>query len=314
MTNHILLLLSQDNSQYEYLIGQQSLPDLQILRADDPMDAREKAGQAEIILGDPPEIAKIIDDAPALKWVQSSHAGVDALLQPKMRQDYQLTNVRHIFGPPMSEYVFAQLLGLNRHLSLYREQQRKKRWHPILYSHLHGKTMLLLGTGTIGQHVAATAKHFGMKTLGINQSGRHSDRFDRIYNTEALDKVLPQVDVIINTLPATPKTYHMLGEKQLRLCKPNAILFNVGRGSTIDTQALIEVMNDGHLGAAILDVFEQEPLPSQSPLWSIPNLIITPHISAYSFPEEVTTIFTRNYLHYINDTPLDYQIDFHRGY
>ena len=314
MTEQTLLLVSRDNSHYRTLLQHSALPGLKLLCPDDETQALALAPEAELLLGEPSAIARVLPHAHKLRWAQSTYAGIDALLKPGLRQDYQLTNIRGIFGPLMSEYVFAHLLSLTRHLPLYREQQKQHQWQPLPYRPLSERRLLILGTGSIGQHLAQTAHQFGMTVWGVNRHGRDVANFDDIYQLAALPHLLPQVDVIVSTLPSTRETHHLFNREMLACCQSTAILFNVGRGDAIDSQALIDALRAGRPGVAVLDVFEEEPLPRQAQLWQLPNLIITPHNSARSLPEQVVKIFERNYLHYLDGRPLEYLVNFELGY
>lgn len=314
MSQRTLLLLSQDNAHYERLLKAAHLPHLRILRADNQSEAEQLIGEAHILMAEPARAKPLLPKAGKLSWLQSTYAGVDVLLDANCRRDYLLTNVRGIFGPLMSEYVFGHLLSLTRQLPRYREQQQQRQWQSHPYQGLKGKTLLLLGTGSIGQHIAHTARHFGMRVLGISHSGRERAGFDQVYQLPALNKMLAQADVIVSVLPSTRETRHLFTAARFAHCKPDAILFNVGRGSAVHEGDLLEALRSGKLGTAVLDVFEQEPLPADSPLWHQPNLIITPHNSAYSFPEEVVQIFVRNYIRFIDGQQLDGRIDFDKGY
>ena len=314
MTEQTLLLVSRDNSHYRTLLQHSALPGLKLLCPDDETQALALAPEAELLLGEPSAIARVLPHAHKLRWAQSTYAGIDALLKPGLRQDYQLTNIRGIFGPLMSEYVFAHLLSLTRHIPLYREQQKQHQWQPLPYRPLSERRLLILGTGSIGQHLAQTAHQFGMTVWGVNRHGRDVANFDDIYQLAALPHLLPQVDVIVSTLPSTRETHHLFNREMLACCQSTAILFNVGRGDAIDSQALIDALRAGRPGVAVLDVFEEEPLPRQAQLWQLPNLIITPHNSAWSLPEQVIKIFERNYLHYLDGRPLEYLVNFELGY
>ena len=153
-----------------------------------------------------------------------------------------------------------------------------------------------------------------MKVLGISRSGRERAGFDQVYQLPALNKMLAQADVIVSVLPATRDTRHLFNTARFEHFKPGAILFNVGRGSAVHSGDLLTALRTGKLAMAVLDVFEQEPLPADSPLWGQPNLIVTPHNSGYSFPEDVAQIFIRNYIRFIDGQPLDSKIDFDKGY
>jgi phosphoglycerate dehydrogenase-like enzyme len=153
-----------------------------------------------------------------------------------------------------------------------------------------------------------------MRVLGVSRSGQEAPGFDRVVAVGSLEQVLPEADVIVAVLPATAETRHLLGARALGRCKPGAVLFNVGRGSAVDVSALADALGQGRLGAAVLDVFEEEPLPGGSALWDAPNLIVTPHDAARSFPEDVAAVFVRNYRHLLAGEPLEGRVDFERGY
>lgn len=314
MPSHTLLLLSQDNAQYHALLRRAYLPDLTIVAPTSEEDIRASLARADILLGEPARLKPWLKEARALQWAQSTYAGVDTLLTPGCRHDYRLTNVRDIFGPLVSEYIFAHLLSVTRHLRHYREQQRHHNWQPIPYQSLQGRTMLIVGTGSIGRHIAATARQFGIKVLGISRSGREAPGFERTYQIQALNKVLPQADILVSVLPSTPETRNLFNAERLSHIKPGVIFFNVGRGDVIDETLLIQTLRDGRIGAAILDVFATEPLPADSPLWDMPNVIVTPHNAGYSFPDRVVGRFCRNYLKFIEGKPLEGLVNFDLGY
>ena len=152
------------------------------------------------------------------------------------------------------------LLSLMRQLPLYREQQKQRLWQSHPYQGLKGRTLLILGTGSIGQHLAHTGKHFGMKVLGVSRSGRERAGFDQVYQLPALNKMLAQADVIVSVLPATRETHHLFTASRFEHCKPGAILFNVGRGNAINEGDLLTALRTGKLGMAVLDVIEQQQL------------------------------------------------------
>ncbi len=166
---HKLLLLTSDNQKYQQLIEQCQLPNLTIVD-----EQPQHICEANIWLAEPKLAAPLLPMANKLTWLQSTFAGVDALCKPRSRQDYQLTNIRGIFGPLMSEYLFGYLLSHHRSHSVYKQQQTYSLWQPSSFKSLKGQHLLLLGTGSIAQHLALTARHFGMKVSAINQSGQAS--------------------------------------------------------------------------------------------------------------------------------------------
>ncbi|NMH65302.1 D-2-hydroxyacid dehydrogenase [Shewanella salipaludis] len=306
---HKLLLLTRENSRYRQLLAASPLPGLTLL-GDDPLSIQE----ADIWLAEPALAAPLLAHARDLRWLQSTFAGVDALTKPRQRRDYQLTNIRGIFGPLMSEYLFGYLLAHQREHLRYKSQQQLRQWLPGSYKTLQGQTLLLLGTGSIARHIAQTAKHFGMRVVGLNRSATQVPEFDEIATLDALPQYLPQADAIASLLPSTPETRGRLNAIMLALLKPDAVLFNLGRGDVLDLDALNLQLAANPEQQAILDVFNQEPLPAEHPIWERTNATITPHIAAPSFPEQVVDIFTANYHKLLAGQPLAHRVDFERGY
>ncbi|WP_434939897.1 D-2-hydroxyacid dehydrogenase [Shewanella sp. HL-SH8] len=304
-----LLLLTRENEIYRELITQFNLPDLVILN-----NESDSIIEADIWFAEPALAAPLISQAKNLRWLQSTFAGVDKLVTPTLRRDYLLTNVRGIFGPLMSEYLFGYLLAHQREHLKYKQQQQQKNWLPGGYRTLQGQNLLLLGTGSIAQHIAATAEHFGMTVTGINRLGTATYGFDRVDSIDNLALHLSQADVVASILPNTPDTDNILNQQTLSLLKQEAIIFNLGRGNVLDLDALTVQLNQTPNQQAILDVFSQEPLPKTHPIWSCANAIITPHIAAPSFPEQIVALFSSNYQLWQNQQPLNFIVDFDKGY
>jgi len=318
---HKLLLLTRENDQYRQLLAQQSLFDLEIVEditghiGDRPDNSiSDNIHQADIWLAEPHLAAAMLPHATKLKWIQSTFAGVDALMKPSLPHDYLLTNIRGVFGPLMSEYVFGYLLSNYRQHAQYTQQQHLQLWQPGQYRTLQGLQLLILGTGSIAQHLARTAHHFGMIVSGLNRQGALVNDFDRIDTIDKLADYIPVADVIVSVLPNTPHTTHVLNAANLCLLKPDAMLFNIGRGNAIDLAALQTELTLCPQRRAIVDVFEQEPLPANHPLWHCDNVTITPHIAAPSFPQQVVQIFTENYCLWQQSKPLQYIVDANQGY
>lgn len=306
---HKLLLLTHENDRYRDLLTSCRLPEL-ILLDDDPQNIVE----ADIWLAEPTLAAPILPHGRKLTWMQSTMAGVDALVKPRQRKDYRLTNVRGIFGPLMSEYLFGYLLAHQREHQKYKSQQVEKIWLPGSFKTLQGQHLLLLGTGNIAKHLAQTAKHFGMQVTGINRGAKPTKGFDKVDTLAHLPKYIAQADIIASILPSTPDTRGALNREILSLMKPESILFNLGRGDVLDLDALYLQLTTNCQQNAVLDVFNQEPLPQEHPIWSLPNVIITPHIAAPSFPEQVVEIFIENYYKLLKGEQLSHEINFQRGY
>ena len=300
-----LLILSRDAKEYKRLIESAGLPDLTLTT--DPT-------QSDIVLGEPRLIRDAMPRLSSLRWAQSIYAGVEPLVDSQQRHDYLLTNAREVFGPLMSEYVFGYLLFHEKKMLERIRAQQAKQWERQESGVLRGKTIGLLGVGSIGAYLACTAKHFGMTVRGYTRSSEMSKHVDKYYHGDDLLKFAAGLDYLVSVLPRTENTNQLVDTKLLEALPPNAVFINVGRGNSVDEPALAEALKEGKLAAAVLDVFEKEPLPEGHPFWTTPNLYMTFHTSAISYPEDITKLFIENYQLYIEGKPLKHVVDFERGY
>lgn len=238
---------------------------------------------ADIIIGDIPE--RFYGRLSNLKWLQLTSAGADKITYSNaIGSDVILTNASGAFGEVISEYVIGGILYLYRDLFTYRKNQGNKIWHDTKKERMIlGSRALILGCGNIGQCVSQRLRSFGAKTVGIRRTNKSLPEFDKTYTVDTLDELLPIADIVICALPKTPETEHILNASRISAIKQGALIVNVGRGSVIDTNALTDQLKSGHLFGAVLDVFENEPLDKDSPLWEMDNVLITPHISGVSF-------------------------------
>lgn len=300
-----LLIVSRDADEYVQCIREAGLPDLEI--ANDP-------AECDIVLGEPRGIRDLLTRLPRLKWIQSVYAGVEYLVEPGQRRDYVLTNARGVFGDLMSEYVFGYLLAHEKKIFERFRAQQAKHWDRTESGLLRGKTLGLLGVGSIGSHLALTAKHFRMKVWGFTRASEECSDVDAYFHPPDILKFAKGLDYLVCVLPRTEGTNRIVNAELLDALPPHAVLINVGRGNAVDNSALIEALTQGKLAAAVLDVTDPEPLPPEHPLWAAPNLYLTFHSSAKSYPEDITRIFAENYRRYLEGKPLMYQVDFERGY
>jgi phosphoglycerate dehydrogenase-like enzyme len=300
-----LLLLSRDAEEYKHLIESAQLPDLEL--TSDP-------AQSDIVLGEPGLIRNTLPDLPRLKWAQAIYAGIEPLVDPTARRDYVLTNARGVFGELMSEYVFGYLLFHEKKILDRIRAQQSMQWQRHESGVLRGKTIGLLGVGSIGAHLAGTAKHFGMTVRGYTRASESSPQVDRYYHGSDLLAFAEELDYLVSVLPRTEDTNRLVDAKVLNTLPAHAVFINVGRGNAVDESALLKVLNEGKLAAAVLDVFEKEPLPEGHPFWTTPNLYMTFHTSAISYPEDLTKLFIENYQLYMEGKSLKYVVDFERGY
>jgi phosphoglycerate dehydrogenase-like enzyme len=219
----------------------------------------------------------LFDELPQLKVVQSLSAGVDWLL-PKVPPGIVVCRAVGVHDGPVSEWVVAAVLAMQRRLPEFVEFQRRGEWdrstaEPAAIDDLDGHTVLIVGHGSIGRAVAARLAPFGVRIIGVARQAREDAQ-----PVSALPDLLPQADVVVNLLPLTPETERFVDATFLARMKPGSLLVNAGRGKTVDTDALLEALRSGHIRAA-LDVTDPEPLPADHPLWRAPNVLITPHIA-----------------------------------
>ncbi len=307
---HKLLLLSKQASAYRAILEDARLPGLEIVSGEE----QPYPAECDIAFGEPNLLREALPHLPGLRWAQSTWAGVEPLLDPALRRDYTLTNARGVFGGLMSEFVLAYLLLHERKILQRLAAQKEQRWDSSLTGTLRGKTIGLLGVGSIGAELARTAKFFGMTVRGYTKSSETSKHVDRYYHGSGIVDFASGLDYLVCVLPNTPATRRIVDAELLAQLSPHALFINVGRGSAVDEPALIRALETGAISGAVLDVFEQEPLPARHPLWTVKNLIVTSHTSAPSFPAEIARVFIENYRRYISGAPLEHVVDFERGY
>jgi len=218
--------------------------------------------------------------APRLKWVHAHGAGVNHLMPLTwLPRGAVLTNSRGVHAERASEYAIMAVLMLNNRLPEMVTNQRQARWEQLFNSAVVGKTLLIVGVGHVGGSVASWAKRFGVRVIGIRRTGRAHRSVDAMHRPEDLAKLLPEADFVLIAAPHTDATHHLIGASEIALLKRGAGLVNYSRANLVDYEALRGRLERGEV-SAVLDVFSPEPLPSDSPLWQTPNLIITPHSSS----------------------------------
>jgi len=309
--SHKLLIYHSDSKVYERIISRR-LPQVKIRSASHPKEALGFVEEAEIILAwqIPDELLK---RAKRLQWFSSMGAGNEHLVKnPYLPEEVTLTKAT-VYGEMMAEYVFAYLLYFSRNVDKHLKDQRKKVWDQVRPGRLRGKVLGVLGLGSVGKEIAKRGKQFGMNVLGLKRIPEPVENVDQVFGQGDLDRMIPLVDCLVNILPLTAQTYHILGEKELALLKEGAFLFSIGRGKTIDEKALQKILLTKKI-QAVLDVFEKEPLPPKSKLRGLKNVIITPHVSGISIPEEISEEFVKNYEGWVSGESLTNLVDREKGY
>ena len=276
-------------------------------------EARTRYDGETVVFGNPQMIADALPAMPDIEWVQSSWAGVTPLIEHD-RRDYRLTGMKGVFGAQMSEYVLGYLLARELKMLERLAAQQRREWFGELSGTLQGKQLGIMGTGSIGRHIASACKPFGLKISGYSRKGAATPGFDRVFPPEALAEFLAPLDYLVCVLPDTPATSGLLDAAALSHLGSRAFLINVGRSNVIDEDALVSALKNGELAGALLDVFDTEPLPPASQLWDTPGLTITAHIAAVSHPLLIVPIFVDNYGRFRDHKPLKYIVDFAAGY
>ncbi len=261
--------------------------------------------------------------APGLKWIASPNAGAEPYCQPGvLPEGAVLTNSAGAYGVTIAEHIVMVSLELLRRRADYLRIAQRREWtRDLPIRSLHGSRITLLGTGDIGCETARRLRGFSPASVtGVSRSGtsREPALYDRLLQVTALDTALPETDLLICSLPGTPETENLLDAGRLALLPGGACLVNVGRGSLLDEAALTDALRSGRLGGAALDVFRREPLPADSPLWSTPGLLATPHISGnLTLPytlERVVSLFLDNLGRYAEGRPLERVVRPELGY
>jgi phosphoglycerate dehydrogenase-like enzyme len=275
---------------------------------------RAMLAEAEVLYDFPRGYTKDLKSAaPKLRWVQASMAGAGEVTAKVglVETDVVVTTASGIYSPPLAEFALMGMLVHAKQLDRLRQDKAEKAWREGTTGTLEGKTLCLVGTGSIGRAVAERARPFGVRILGVKRTVREDDTAwnyaDDLYETARLHDALRGADYVVLTLPATPETERLLDAEAFAVTKPGAYLVNVGRGRVVDESALVEALRSGQLSGAALDVFEREPLPEESPLWGFENVIISPH-STDLVPETINArqadLFSENLRRYLADKPL----------
>ncbi|MDZ5473294.1 D-2-hydroxyacid dehydrogenase [Bacillus sp. 31A1R] len=253
-------------------------------------------------------------DYSQVKWVHSLGAGVDRFLFGKQwNEQVLLTRTICSFGQRIGEYCLSYIVKDLQYHDTFQMAQHQKRWTPMTPKLLGSQKVMIYGTGEIGQKTAQILSSLGMDVYGVSLTGKSKDYFKEVMTIDHHFSRLSEMDYIINTLPLTEQTKGLFS-KSIFSHVSEVGFINVGRGATVDEQALLNGLNEGHIRFAVLDVFEKEPLPEENPLWSHPNVQITPHISAVTTPDEGVECFLETLKNVEEDKPLVNRVDPVKGY
>ncbi|PRO65927.1 D-2-hydroxyacid dehydrogenase [Alkalicoccus urumqiensis] len=255
------------------------LPDWAISFKEKDSLQTEKLQEADVIAAWKPEMEEEIGKGAPLSWIQTWSAGVDQLpLERYAGRGWRVTSANGVHARPISETIFAMLLGWTRKIAAYVRLQGKKEWHHAgLKEEIHGQTVLLYGMGAIGTETARLAEAFGMRVIGVRRSGKHADYTEKTVTPEEADAYLEKADVVVNTLPLTENTKEWFTKARFEKMNERTFFINIGRGGTVEEKSLVEALQNGVIAGAGLDVFDEEPLPENHPFWEMEQVILTPH-------------------------------------
>lgn len=263
------------------------------------------------------DIRPLLPAAPRLKWVHALSAGVENLTCPEIQaSDIILTNSKGIHGIPVSEHVFSLMLAFTRGLNLLIRRQLDKKWDRVTTDEIHEKTIGIVGLGSIGREIAKKAKGLGMEVVATKQEMTTEIFVDKLYKPDQLHEMLAVADFVVVALPLTEKTTGLFTMEEFKAMKPTAYFFNIARGAIVREPDLVMALQLGVIKGAGLDVFENEPLPADSPLWAMDNVIVTPHLAALSpyYLDRAIKLFTDNLTRYTQNREMFNIIDKAKGY
>lgn len=260
------------------------LPGIELFATNDRAAALAEAETASALIGHHFQFDEdLVGRAQQLRWIQSLTTGTDAILKLRaLRPEVMVTSTRGMHGPQMSELVFLHMLALTRDFPRMQRNQAAGRWDRWPQPLLWGKTVVIVGVGAISEALAPRCKAFGMTVYGVSGSPRSAEGFDGMYRRDQLHEAAAQADYLVLVVPLLKETENLIDASVLSAMKPGAFLINVARGGVLDEDALVEALRTQHIAGAALDVFRQQPLPPESPLWLEPGVLITPLVGGMS--------------------------------
>jgi D-2-hydroxyacid dehydrogenase (NADP+) len=271
-------------------------PQLPALAAGTVADAIAMAPSASILAAKAQDVSPALVAAmPQLRWIQALTTGIDPLLTLNLPRTVTVTSARGIHGPQMAELALLYMLSLSRDFPRMLANQRRTHWQRWGQRLLIGKTVVIVGVGSISEALASRCQALGLKVIGI--SARHEAiGFDELHPKDRLCENVARADFLVLLMPYSPETHHLIDAAVLRAMPQSSFLINIARGKVVDEAALIEALTSGHIAGAALDVFEIEPLPKDSPLWALDNVIVTPHIGGMSdiYVEQLVPLLLHN--------------------
>lgn len=313
----LTIVLNHPSAESYARLIEERFPQVRAIPASDPMTLDQHIGEAEVLLAFHFPV-DVFDKAKKLRWFQCSGAGVDSMRPIRDKANHlTVTNARGLHGDIITDFVMAGITMLHWNFPQFLRDQAQRTWLPRYVTRLSDKTLGIVGLGSIGATIARRAKSAGMRVIGSKRdTSVPVEGVDTLFASDALHELLPLCDFVVLALPATPDTDGLIGAKELALMQHNAFLVNVARGKVVVEAELVNALQSGAIAGAMLDVFEQEPLPQESPLWRMPNVIVTPHVAgnATDYSAWVISAFLENIERFLKGETLKNLVDLRRGY
>jgi len=308
-----VLIAEHDYPVYTQLL-RQAAPELEVMSTGDSAELSRLAADCPVWLGQPDLLANLLRQGHTPQWLQSTWAGVTPLLVDSLSRDYRLTRAVGIFGQVMAEFVLTYMLGHEREVLARLMSQVERKWDNRASHSLAGRKVLIVGAGDIGVSVAQFLAPFGVQVYGIASRARTQVPFVEVAAMADLERLVGEVDYVINLLPNTPETHDLFDAKLFAKFKPTGLFINVGRGVAVVDADLVEALKEGHLAGAVIDVCRQEPLPQRHPFWTAWGLLLTGHSAAPTSPTAMVELFLANLKAFEAGEALRGEVDFSRGY
>lgn len=294
-----------------------SLDGVQVRMASTVSEALRVQDTEVLICPTLPWLPEVVEHLPRLEWIHFLSAGVDRIWDmPFDKTRYALSKSTGVHADTISEYVIGAILYSLKGFGIFERQQRRREWRRLHLDECAGKTLSIIGLGTIGQRLAELAKAHGLRVIGTVKTPRDLPNVDAVYSSEDLHQVLREGDFVVILAPLTPETRGLIDARAFAAMKPTAWFINVARGEIVEESALVTALRDGRIAGAVLDVFENEPLPGSSPLWMLENVLITPHVAGTTqhYMDRALNVFCANYRRFITCGELETPVDVTRRY
>ena len=315
----IALTRSDTDGNGEDVVGylRAAFPDAAVHAAHDLASALAAPAPDVLITSSHAWLPDYVRARPDLPWIHLLSAGADRLLGMDLPfERLRVSTSSGVHAATIAEYVLGSVLWHVKQFGRFARSHQQRRWERAWIDEIEGSTIAVIGLGAIGEGIAVRAKAFGMRVIGTKRTPEPIEHVDEVYPPERLHEVLSQADAVAVAVPLAPSTRGLIGAAEFAAMKPTALFVNVARGAVVDEAAMIEALREGRIAGAVLDVFETEPLPENSPLWDLENVLITPHVSGSTsvYMRKAVDVFVRNVRSLAATGRLVTGVDAERGY